>query len=176
MVGSQGIYRHTSPRHQRIAGMGSERPDTGRVEQNVRQQQRQDTIERRLGNAQTIAAEKFRKERRSAATRWASQGRDHANQLAVASAPRTPSKVIRDELSRCPLPVASHARSTADIFASLPDSSRRRRSPTPELRGQIREGTILPEDVGSPKLLAPRHTALSWPPRWWGESISPATD
>ena len=134
MVGSQGIYRHTSPLHQRIAGMGSERPDTELVEKNVRQQ----------------------------------QGRDHANQLAVASAPRTPSKVIRDELSRCPLPVASHARSTADIFASPPDSSRRRRSPTPELRGQIREGTILPEDVGSPKLLAPLHTALSWPPRWWG--------
>ena len=48
MVGSQGIYRHTSPLHQRIAGMGSERPDTELVEQNVRQQQRQDTIERRF--------------------------------------------------------------------------------------------------------------------------------
>lgn len=198
VVGSQGLYRATSPLHRRIVRIDSERPDTAVVEQNVSEKQRQATIDRRLQTAQEIASEHFRRERRVAASKWSAAGREQARALAGSGAPRTPAKVVRDELSRIDLSSPTRSRtldaegrviSTGDEHGSSSRSSptQRRSKASPGQRadsGQKLNNHTVRVDVGpalavsvpdrrgkrSPTRLAPLHSEIEYPPRWWGQS------
>eukprot|EP01043_Picozoa_sp_COSAG02_P038634 COSAG02_NODE_2994_length_7586_cov_3.858822_6_plen_298_part_00 len=193
VVGSQGIYRATSPLHRRIVRTNSERPDMAVVEHNVSEKQRQATIDRRLQNAQDIASEKFRRERRVAASKWSAAGREQARALADSGAPRTPDKVVRDELSRASLPSPTGSR-TVDSEGRVVSNGRGLVSPTrasPKRRSKAGHGRraklndhTVRVDVGpslavsvpdrsgkrSPTRLAPLHSEIEYPPRWWGQS------
>lgn len=198
VVGSQGIYRVTSPLHRRIVRSDEERPDMGMVERNVSEKQRQETIDRRLQTANEIASEKFRSARRVAASNWSVAGREQARVLAVGGAPRTPAKVVRDELSRATLPGNSSRSPTLDsegrvVADSRSSSSLGRASPTRRRRhspgrragqGRRMNDHTVRVDVGpalavsvpdrsgkrSPTRLAPLHSEIEYPPRWWGQS------
>lgn len=197
VVGSQGIYRVTSPLHRRIVRSDEERPDMGMVERNVSEKQRQETIDRRLQTANEIASEKFRSARRVAASNWSVAGREQARVLAVGGAPRTPAKVVRDELSRATLPGNSSRSPTLDsegrVVADSRSSSLGRASPTRRRRhspgrragqGRRMNDHTVRVDVGpalavsvpdrsgkrSPTRLAPLHSEIEYPPRWWGQS------
>ena len=195
VVGSQGIYRATSPLHRRIVRADSERPDMAVVEKNVSEKQRQATIDRRLQTAQEIAAEKFRRERRVAASKWSVAGREQARALADSGAPRTPDKVVRDELSRASLPSPMGSR-TLDSEGRVVSNGRRgglgsptRASPKRRSkaghgrRAKLNDHTVrvdvgralavsVPDRSGkrSPTRLAPLHSEIEYPPRWWGQS------
>lgn len=197
VVGSQGLYRVSSSLHRRIARTSEERPDNQTVTRNCSEKQRQDTIERRLQSAQEIASEKFRRERAVAASKWSVAGRDQASRLAVSGAPRTPDKVVRDELSRSPLPHSfspSRAQLDSDgriVSSGSPSSMRRRKRASPGRWspssfdrtvtmdvGAAVAGSICPDRLGrrtSPTQLAPLHNSIDVPPRWWGQSASPSS-
>ena len=199
VVGSQGLYRVSSSLHRRIARTSEERPDTQTVTRNCSEKQRQDTIGKRLQSAQEIASEKFRRERAVAASKWSVAGRDQATRLAVSGAPRTPDKVVRDELSRSPLPqqfspsrgaqVDSDGRIVAHGSSPSSSTRRRRKRESPGRRspssfdrtvrvdvGPAVVGSVCPDRLGrrtSPTRLAPLHNEIDPPPpRWWGQSTA----
>ena len=197
VVGSRGIYRATSTLHRRIMSTDSERPDMAVVEQNVSERQRQATIDRRLQAANEIASEKFRRERRAAASKWSAAGREQARALADSGAPRTPAKVLRDALSRSSRPSPTSSRTldsegrvvatSSRLGSSKKASPKRRSNASPDRHtelGRTLNCHTVRVDVGpalavsvpdrngkrSPTRLAPLHSEIEYPPKWWGLS------